>query len=409
MESIQNQNHTKETFYFALSRMFERASYYGFRALLILYMTGKVLKMDKSQAIGIYAWFTASIVFSQILGAILGDLIIGNKKSILIGATLQALGTFCFCLPFTTGLYLGLSLIVLGNGLYSPNLISNFGKLYFNKTKLLDSGFTIFHFAMNLGSFFGVLLIGYFSNQYSFNVGFILCGILMMFSLLPLIISKEIRIEKIENSKIKPKNRILNIVTAFILVGLFWGFYRMANVQSLDLHFQFHEISASIFLNYFWESFYSISMLLTGLIAIVLWSFFYNSQFYKILLGCIFGALSFGMLLLVPEVPSAQHFKIYLTSLILLAIAEIHIAPVIYSILTKYANPKYLTILISLTFVPTGLFSLLFELFNGTMNENPILGLKFGILGLSLIGIGMMGYFWWNKKRKNERNTSFQS
>lgn len=78
MESIQNQNHTKETFYFALSRMFERASYYGFRALLILYMTGKVLKMDKSQAIGIYAWFTASIVFSQILGAILGDLIIGN-------------------------------------------------------------------------------------------------------------------------------------------------------------------------------------------------------------------------------------------------------------------------------------------------------------------------------------------
>ena len=84
MEKIYNLKHTKETFHYALSRMFERASYYGFRALVVLYMTGEILKMDRTEALTIYGWFTGAMVFSQIVGGLLGDLVIGNNKTCLL-------------------------------------------------------------------------------------------------------------------------------------------------------------------------------------------------------------------------------------------------------------------------------------------------------------------------------------
>lgn len=80
MEKIHNLKHTKENFYYALSRMLERASYYGFRALVILYMTGEILKMDRTEALTIYGWFIGSMVFSQIIGGLFGDL---DRKSVV--------------------------------------------------------------------------------------------------------------------------------------------------------------------------------------------------------------------------------------------------------------------------------------------------------------------------------------
>lgn len=126
MEKIHNLKHTKENFYYSLSRMLERASYYGFRALVILYMTGEILKMDRTEALSIYGWFTGSMVFSQIIGGLFGDLLIGNKRAIIIGGIIQVIGAFSLCLPSTTGLYLGLFLVVLGSGFFTPNILSNF-------------------------------------------------------------------------------------------------------------------------------------------------------------------------------------------------------------------------------------------------------------------------------------------
>ena len=85
-------------------------------------------------------------------------------------------------------------------------------------------------------------------------------------------------------------------------------------------------------------------------------------------------------------------------SLLFLGISEIHIAPIIHSILTKNSNPKYLAILISLAFLPTRLISLVFGLFNDTLYDKPILALKIGIIAMTIIGIGLIGYVWWNKK-----------
>jgi POT family proton-dependent oligopeptide transporter len=398
MEKIQNQKHTKETLYYSISRMLERASYYGFRALVVLYMVGETLNMERTEALTIYGWLVGSLVFSQIIGGIFGDLLIGNKKSIIIGGIIQAIGAFSLCIPSTTGLYLGLFLVVLGSGFFTPNLISNFGKLYLNKTKLLDSGFTIFYLAINLGSFLGILLIGYLGETYGYNIGFVISGILILLSIVPVLLSKEKTLSEIEKTEFQINKRVLNILIAFFTVGLFWGIYEISNIRIFDLQLQFSEISTLDIPKHLWQSINAIFILPISVIAIILWTFFYSSQFVKLMLGFIFGVISFGILFLIPETPTEQHTIIYLVSLLFLGISEIHIAPIIHSILTKYSNPKYLAILISLAFLPTRLISLIFGLFNDTLYDNPILALKIGIIAMTIIGIGLIGYVLWNKK-----------
>jgi POT family proton-dependent oligopeptide transporter len=403
MEKIQNQKHTKETLYYSISRMLERASYYGFRALVVLYMVGETLKMERTGALSIYGWFTASLVFSQIVGALFGDLLIGNKKSIIKGGIIQAIGAFSLCIPSTTGLYLGLFLVVLGSGFFSPNIISNFGKTYLNKTKLLDSGFTIFYLAINLGSFLGILLIGYLGEKYGYNIGFVLSGILMLISIIPIVLTKEKKLDGIEKNEFPISKRVLNILIAFIVVGLFWGFYELSSIRTFDLQLQLSEISTLGIPNHLWQTINSIFILPISIIAIILWTYFYSSQFFKLMLGFVFGVISFGILFLIPEIPTEQHTITYLISLFFLAISEIHIAPIIHSILTKYSNPKYLAILISLAFLPTKLIYLVFGLFNDKLYDNPMLGLKIGIVGMTVIGIGLIGYVIWNKNYLQQR------
>ena len=398
MGENQKQKHTKETFYYALSRMFERTSYYGLRGLVVLYMVGEILKMENTEALTIYGWFTASLVFSQIAGALLGDLLIGNKRSLIIGGIIQAIGAFCFCIPSKIGLYLGLSLVVLGSGFFTPNIISVFGKTYLNKLKLLDSGFTIFYLAVNLGSFLGVLLIGYLGDIFGYNIGFIISGILMLLSLVPIIVLKKTTPLVFEKSEMSIGKKVLNILIAFLVVGLFWGIYEISNIRIFDLQMQFSEISTLEISKSMWQSIGSVFTIPISLIAIILWTYFYSNQFFKLMLGFIFGVISFGILFLIPETPTADHTITFMVSLLFLGISEIHIAPIIHSILTKYSNPKYLAILISIAFIPTRLVSVIFALFSNIFYDNPILGLKFGIITMTVVGIGLIAYVWWDKK-----------
>ncbi len=396
-----NQKHSIETFYYSLSRMLERASFYGFRALVVLYMINEPLKIKEVEAISIFGWFAASLMLSQIIGALLGDLLIGNKNSIVIGGVLQAIGAFSLCIPSTIGLYIGLFLVVSGSGFFTPNIISNFGKLYLNKTQLLDSGFTIFYLAVNLGSFLGVLLIGYLGEIFNYSIAFIISGILMLISIVPILLTKEQTLKEIKKSELSIDKRILNVIIAFLAVGLFWGFYELLNFQVFNLQLTFSETSTLNIPKHLWQPINSTFIFLISLIAIILWNYFYSTPFFKLMLGFIFGVISFGVLLLIPEVPTEQHAVTYLVSLLFLSISEIHIAPIIHSVLTKYSNPNYLAILISLAFLPIKLISFIFGLFNDKFYDNPILGLKVGIIGMIVIGIGLFGYIVWNKASYN--------
>jgi POT family proton-dependent oligopeptide transporter len=121
MERLINQSHNKTAFVYAGSRLFERAGYYGLRAILVLYMISESIKMSEIEALKLYGTFTASVMLSQIVGALFGDLILGNRKAVIIGGALQAFGAFFFCIPSAMGMYIGLFLVALGDGLYTPN------------------------------------------------------------------------------------------------------------------------------------------------------------------------------------------------------------------------------------------------------------------------------------------------
>lgn len=398
MDRIQNQKHSKLTFYYSCSRLLERTSYYSFRALVVLYMTGEILKMERTEAFEILGLFIASLTFSQIIGALLGDLILGNRKAIIIGGVIQAFGAFSLCIPSSFGLYLGLFLVVLGNGLYSPNFISNFGKLYLGRTKLLDSVFTLLYLVVNLGSFLGVTIIGFFGEKYGFNIGFVSSGILMLVATILISLSKPISIiETIKNIG-SLKKRIITISIAILIVGIFWEIYGISTFRISSIQLEFSNISSLNIPKSLWHSFNAIFIVLIGIIATIAWSYFYSSQFFKLMVGFVFGAISFGILFLIPEIPSEQDIPLYFLVLLFLGISEIHIAPIIYSILTKYSNPKYLAISISLLAIPTMLLSVVFGLFNYKFYENPTLGLVFGIVAMSAISIVLLAFILCNKK-----------
>src|SRR5690554_4246256 len=143
---------------------------------------------------------------------------------------MQAIGAFCLSLPSTAGLYLGLFLVVLGNGFFTPNLISNFGKLYLNKPKLMDVGFTKLYFAINLGSFLGIILITYIGEQYGYNYGFIFSGILMLISLIFIFLIKDKSQKIIEINQFSMNKRIVIILLALGLYGLFFWLLGIGNI-----------------------------------------------------------------------------------------------------------------------------------------------------------------------------------
>lgn len=379
--------------------MLERGSYYGFRSLIVLYMINEAIALEDAEAVTIFSSLVTGLLISQVIGALVGDLLIGNRKAIIIGGLIQAIGVFTLCIPSVTGLYSGLFLILLGNGLYTPNIISNFGKAYLKKEKLLDSGFALLYLAMYLGSFLGIILIGFWSHEYSFSIGFITSGILMLISTIPILFTEEkfITAPPTHNKLYLNKNNI-NIAIMFVVVGLFWAIYEVLNFRFYDLQLGLKEVSTLPIPKPIWETINSVFILPVTVIIAIVWTYFYSSQYFKLMLGFIFGVVSFGILFLIPKTPTDQHTIIFLISLLFLGFAEAHIAPIVYATITKYSNPKYLAIIISLAFIPTRGFALIFGLFNETFYNNPTLGVTFGIITMSIIAIGLYGVIVWNRK-----------
>lgn len=390
--------HPKEAFLYCLSRLLERSSYYGLRSLIVLYMISESLKIDATVASSIYGWFISLMIFSSIMGAIIGDLIIGNKRSIIVGGLIQALGALSLCITSKTGLYFGLALVVLGGGLYTPNIISNYGKHYLAKTKLLDSGFTLFYLAINLGSILGTLLIGFAGEKYGWNVGFIIAGLLMLASIIPVFSIKEESNNEKSESDLSNKHRIINMSIAVILVGLFWAVYEISSIRIYDLQLQFSEFSSLNIPRSLWTSFSPAMTLIISVLAVIIWTYYYSTQIKKLTLGFVLGAISYGMLFLIPGAPAEQHTILFLASLLLLGVSEICIAPIVYSVLTQFSNPKYLAIIISLAFIPTRLFSIILGYFSEGLYENPQLAIKVGMIAMVMIGFALISFLSISKK-----------
>jgi POT family proton-dependent oligopeptide transporter len=167
--------------------MWERFSYYGMRAILILFMTAAVteggLGMSTADAGVIYGLVTAMVYMAALPGGWIADQFLGLRKAVLYGGVLIALGNFCLVIPTTTAFYTGLALVVAGTGLLKPNVSAIVGQLYDQGDSRRDAGFSIFYMGINTGAFLAPLACGWVA-QYNWRYGFGLAGIGMTLGLI---------------------------------------------------------------------------------------------------------------------------------------------------------------------------------------------------------------------------------
>jgi POT family proton-dependent oligopeptide transporter len=272
MSTTQN-GHPKGLYVLFVTEMWERFSYYGMRALFVLFMT-KALLFDKSFGSEIYGSYTGLVYLTPLIGGYMADRYWGNRKSIIIGGILMAIGQFFmflagtfytqvdqihfvilennFVLPGMAPLimYIGLGFLIFGNGFFKPNISTMVGQLYPEGDKRVDSAFTIFYMGINLGAFIAPLLCGYLGdtgNPADFRWGFLAACFGMILSLILFISLKNkyivtpegvqigekpnnVRQEKKEDASVPVSSKSM-IIWGAIFAGMFVTFFKFAEMD----------------------------------------------------------------------------------------------------------------------------------------------------------------------------------
>ena len=236
-----------------LTEMWERFSYYGMRAILVLYLVGEVgienagLGWSNEDALALYGWYTMFVYVASIPGGIIADKILGQKKSVFVGGMLLVAGHSVLAIEAMWAFYTGLTLIVMGVGMLKPNISTMVGGLYpKHEQDKRDMGFYIFYMGINLGAAVSALLVGYIGETIGWHYGFGLAGIGMAFGQLTywygqrylthvgnLVIDEREESEKTDGNLISAIFKSTNSLVGFILT-LFLGIFIWQFQGSLD-------------------------------------------------------------------------------------------------------------------------------------------------------------------------------
>lgn len=181
--------HPKGLYLLFAVEMWERFSYYGMRALLVLYMI-KFLQFNTEQAGTVYGWYTGLAYLAPLVGGYLADRYLGQRKCIVLGGIFIAAGQFTLATPSLFSFYLGLLLIIIGTGFFKSNISTIVGLLYEQNDPRRDSGFTIFYMGINLGAFFSPLICGTLGERVGWHYGFAAAGVGMLAGLAMYLISQ---------------------------------------------------------------------------------------------------------------------------------------------------------------------------------------------------------------------------
>lgn len=182
--------HPAGLFVLFFTEMWERFSYYGMRALLTLFLVSSIAsggwEWTRAEALQLYGLYTGLVYLTPILGGIIADKLTGYRKAILIGALMMTLGHASMALEGVSAnfFFLGLALMILGNGMFKPNISSMVGQIYPDNSSKKDAGYTIFYMGINAGAFLGMLLCGYIGEKVGWHYGFGLAGVFMFFGML---------------------------------------------------------------------------------------------------------------------------------------------------------------------------------------------------------------------------------
>ncbi|MDB4996153.1 MAG: Dipeptide/tripeptide permease, partial [Myxococcaceae bacterium] len=165
------------------TEMWERFSYYGMRALLVLYLI-KIHGWQPQESSSVYKWYTSLVYLTPLLGGFLADRFLGLRTAIIVGGVLMAIGHFLMAFEPLPMFYLALAFLIAGNGFFKPNISTLVGKMYKKQDPRRDGAFTIFYMGINLGAFMAPLICGqWLRATYGFHYGFGAAGVGMMIGL----------------------------------------------------------------------------------------------------------------------------------------------------------------------------------------------------------------------------------
>jgi POT family proton-dependent oligopeptide transporter len=366
--------------------MWERFSYYGMRAFLILYMTAPAaaggLGFADSDAASIYGTYTGSVWAAAILGGLIADRGLGQYRSVLLGGIIIAAGHFTLAFKSLPFFYSGLALIVIGTGLLKPNVSTLVGSLYKPDDSRRDAGFSIFYMGINLGAFLGPLIAGWLAQRVDWHLGFACAGVGMVFGLIQYVLGKERLRPALDQLAARPRavgasaapvalpnggysrqewKRIAAVIVFFGFASLFWGAYEQAG-STLNL-FADRYTRLSVFGFSFPSSwFQTVPPLFVILLAPVLaWLWIRlgdrePSSPAKFAIGLLFAGLAF--LLLVPAGAIAQRGAGVLVSpwwlvfaYLIEELGELSLSPVGLSVVTKLAPVRIVGVMMGVWFL----------------------------------------------------------
>lgn len=181
--------HPAGLFVLFFTEMWERFSFYGMRALLVLFLVSALgiggWDWPRENALALYGTYLALLYLTPIIGGTLADKYLGNRRAIIIGALIMTLGHASMAIESNSFfLYSGLGLLIVGTGFFKPNMTSFISVLYKDFPEKKDGAYTIFYMGVNAGAFLGIMLCGYMGEMLGWSWGFGLAGIFMLLGLL---------------------------------------------------------------------------------------------------------------------------------------------------------------------------------------------------------------------------------
>lgn len=367
------------------TEMWERFSFYGMRAILVLFLTKQTvgenpgMGWSNADALVLYGWYTMLVYMMSIPGGIIADRLLGQKKTVFLGGMLIAIGQLTLAIDSTVAFYSGLILIVSGVGCLKPNISTMVGGLYREGDPRRDSGFTIFYIGINIGAATAPIIVGYVGEVYGWHYGFGLAGIGMLLGQAVYVwgqkylkeVGNFVPVKKIEGTKTNvpltkiEKDRVVVLLISFLIVIIFWGAYEQAGglmnlytKEKIDRVVLGWEIPASLF-----QSVPALFVIIFGTIVANFWTRRQKkgketSSLFKMAIGTIITGTGFLMMsgAALQVMDGGKALLIWLIlSYMLQVIGELSISPVALSFITKLAPAKYASIMMGIFFAASGL------------------------------------------------------
>jgi POT family proton-dependent oligopeptide transporter len=361
--------HPKGLVVLFLTEMWERFSFYGMRALLVYYMI-KHLAFTQGQASQVYGLYTGFVYLTPLFGGILADRVLGQRRAVIIGAVLMAFGHFF--MSFESLFFPALTLLILGNGFFKPNISTQVGSLYSENDPRRDRAFSIFYVGINLGAFFSPFVCGTLGERYGWHYGFGAAGIGMIAGLFiylvgqrwmsGAIVQRKILRQQPETSQRETRNRVWGLMAICLATVAFWAAYeQQGNTLALWAD---SETDRRVF---GWEFpaswFQALNPLLIFLLTPILTKIWgWQSQrrrepsaVSKMAIGCF--VLAAGFLIMIPAaiIQASERVPVSFLWLVLFSllvtVGELYLSPIGLSLVTKVAPARIVSMMMGGWFV----------------------------------------------------------